>query len=332
MKLRKFGRTNWDVSEIGFGAWAIGGNAWGPQSDDDSLAALEKALDMGVNFIDTAQGYGNGHSEELIGKVLARRGEKIGGGRIKIATKIPPTGGNWPPFPADQVELRYPEDYLYDRVEFSLKKLGAETLDVVQLHTWTRAWNDNPFALEILRKLKKEGKIAAIGISTPEHDQNCLIDLMRKGYLDAVQVIYNIFEQEPDAEFLPVANAHDVGVIVRVVFDEGSLTGKFNSETEFPKGDFRNNYFRGDRLAVTVRRVEQIKKAIQKHGLDPATLPSVAIRFALKNPAVSTVIPGIRTVRQAEMNCAVSDEPELTEDLFNDLKRYNWRRAFWYGG
>ena len=131
MKYRTFGRMNWQVSEIGFGAWAIGGDAWGPQKDEDSLQALNLALDLGVNFIDTAQGYGKGHSEELIGKILKERGEKIGGGKIKIATKIPPTPGNWPPFPEDKIQERFPETYLRDRLEFSLKKLQAETIAVL---------------------------------------------------------------------------------------------------------------------------------------------------------------------------------------------------------
>ncbi len=331
MKYRLFGRSGWEVSEIGFGAWAIGGSGWGNQKDSDSLAALREALDLGVNFIDTAQVYGNGHSERLIGKILKDRGEQIGDSRIKIATKIPPKPGNWPPFPDDLCEERFPESYLRERLEFSLKNLQAETIDLVQLHTWTRAWNSEPTALEVLKKMKKEGKIGAIGISTPEHDQNALIDLMRGGYLDAVQVIYNIFEQEPAAEFLPAAQQYKVGIIVRVVFDEGSLTGKFDENTTFPDGDFRQTYFKGDRLLHTLRHVAAVKKTLGKNGIPDSELPAVAIRFALQHPAVSTVIPGIRNTEQARMNCAVSDAPDLPDDLYHHLKRHNWRRAFWYG-
>jgi aryl-alcohol dehydrogenase-like predicted oxidoreductase len=333
MKFRKFGKMNWKVSEIGFGAWAIGGNAWGKQKDSDSIQALHKALDLGVNFIDTAQGYGNGHSEFLIGKVLKERGEKIGNGAIKIATKIPPSSGHWPPIPYDDCASRYSENYLRERVEFSLKKLQAEVIDLVQLHTWTRAWNKNPVALEILRKLKKEGKILSIGISTPEHDQNSLNELMKNGWLDAVQVIYNIFEQEPAAEFLPIAKEQQVGVIIRVVFDEGSLTGKYSPNHVFPEGDFRRQYFKGDRLNDTLQRVENIKKTINELG-NPQydTLLSVALRFALKHPAVSTIIPGMRNSQQAETDCAFSDLPPLSEELYEALKNHIWRRAFWYGG
>src|SRR5579859_7256303 len=186
MKTRRFGRLNWQVTEIGFGAWAIGGS-WGPQKDQDSLDALRRALDLGVNFIDTAQGYGNGRSEKLIGQVLKERGQRGGGGPIRVATKIPPKKGEWPPFPEDVCQECYPEKYLRERVEWSLKNLNAEVLDLVQLHTWTRAWNREPSALGVLRKLKKEGKILGMGVSTPEQDQNSLVGLMEHGWLDAVQ-------------------------------------------------------------------------------------------------------------------------------------------------
>ena len=330
MKYRKFGSMDWDISEIGFGAWAIGGAHWGKQSDEESIAALHKALDLGVTFIDTAQVYGNGHSEELIARVLAERGEKTGGGKIRVATKIPPRPGNWPPFPDDRCEDRFPADYLQEKLEFSLNKLKTDVIDIVQLHTWTRAWNDNPSALEVLQKFKREGKLLAVGISTPEHDQDSVDDLMRAGLLDSVQVIYNIFEQEPAAQLLPLAEKNGVGIIVRVVFDEGSLTGKFTPETQFESGDFRRTYFRGDRLTDTVRRVEKIKKTLAKFDLPATALPSVALRFALRHSAVSTLIPGIRSVRQAEMNCTVSDEEPVSDELYDALKKYNWRRAFWH--
>ncbi|MCL5996617.1 MAG: aldo/keto reductase [Chloroflexi bacterium] len=324
MKYRTFGRLGWQVSEIGFGAWAIGGG-WGAQRDEDSLAALHRALDLGCNFIDTAAGYGNGRSEQLIGQVLKqRRGE-----RIYVATKIPPTPGNWPPSPYDRIEERYPEAYLREQLEQCLRNLGVEAIDVLQLHTWTRAWNRNPVALETLRKFQQEGKLLGIGISTPEHDQNSLIDLMRDGWLDSVQVIYNIFEQEPQAEFLPAALENKVGVIVRVAFDEGSLTGKWTPETRFEPGDFRNNYFAGDRLERALQRVEKVKAAI---GTAEPDMPTAALKFALKPAAVSTVIPGVRNVRQAEANCGVSDQPAMSDELEQRLRPFNWQRAFWYGG
>jgi aryl-alcohol dehydrogenase-like predicted oxidoreductase len=325
MKYRTFGRTGWKVSEIGFGAWAIGGG-WGPQKDADSIAALNAALDLGVNFIDTAQGYGDGRSERVIAQVLKdRAGEKV-----YVATKIPPTHpGAWPPSPYDRAEQRYPRDYLSERLERSLRDLQTDCIDLVQLHTWTRAWNADPAPLEALRDFQKQGKLRAIGISTPEYDQNALIDLMRGGWLDSVQVIYNIFEQEPQAEFFPAARESNVGVIVRVAFDESALTGKLTPQTTFGQGDFRNNYFAGDRLERTVKRVEKLRQAI---GDAEPNLATAALKFALKPLAVSTVIPGIRNVQQAKANAGVSDQPPMSDALERTLREHRWNRAFWYGG
>ena len=325
MKYRVFGRLGWKVSEIGFGAWAIGGAGWGKQADHESIRTLHRALDLGCNFIDTAQGYGDGHSEQIIGRVLKeRKGE-----RIYVATKIPPWPGTWPPTPYDKIQDRFPEAYLRERIESSLRNLQTDCLDLLQLHSWTRAWNRQPLALEMLRDLQQEGKLRGIGISTPEQDQNSLVDLMRGGWLDAVQVIYNIFEQEPAAEFLPAARENNVGVIVRVAFDEGSLTGKFTEQTNFMPGEFRNHYFAGDRLARTVKRVEKIKEAIGSAEPDIAT---AALKFALKPAAVSTVIPGMRNERQAELNCGVSDQPAMSGELEIKLHEHAWRRGIWYAG
>jgi aryl-alcohol dehydrogenase-like predicted oxidoreductase len=323
MQYRKLGRTGLDVSEIGFGAWAIGGS-WGAQDDNDSIAALHSALDLGVNFIDTAAGYGDGKSERLISQVLKNRSEKVW-----VATKTPPLPGHWPPSPYDRVEERYREQYLRTNVEERLRNLGTDCLDILQLHTWTRAWNKNPAPLEVLKTLQAEGKIRYIGISTPEHDQNSLIDLMRQGYLDVVQVIYNIFEQEPADELLPAALEHNVGVLVRVVFDEGILTGKYTVESEFPEGDFRRNYFAGDRLARAVKRVQEIEADIADSGL---TMPQVALKFALAHPAVSTIIAGIRNVQQAEANVRASNLPDLSPELLSKLYEHAWLRGFWYSG
>ena len=312
-----------DVSAIGFGAWAIGGS-WGPQAEGDSLAALHRAIDLGVNFIDTAAGYGDGKSERLIAEVLAERSE-----RVYVATKTPPLPGNWPPSPYDNVEERYPESYLRRNVEERLRNLRTDCLDLLQLHTWTRAWNRNPKPFDVLRQLQAEGKIRAVGVSTPEQDQNSVIDLMRKGYVDSVQVIYNIFEQEPAAELLPEADDLDIGILVRVVFDEGVLAGKYTAATTFGEDDFRRNYFAGDRLARAVARVDKVKEELAGTGLSAA---QAALGFALAHPAVSTVIPGIRNVAQAEANAAAADMEPLDADLLQRLRKHAWMRGFWYGG
>jgi len=323
MKYRRLGKTGLKVSEVGFGAWAIGGS-WGPQSDADSVAALNRALDLGVNFIDTAAGYGDGRSERIICEVLKARRDSV-----TVATKTPPADGPWPPSPYCVAMERYPEKYLRENVEQRLRNLGTDRIDILQLHTWTRAWNRRPEPFEVLRKLKKEGKIRFVGVSTPEHDQNSVIGLMREGWVDVVQVIYNIFEQEPAAELLPAAIESDAGVIVRVVFDEGSLTGKWTEATRFAEGDFRRSYFEGDRLARSVARARRVAKTIEGSGY---TLAQAAIKFALAHGAVGTVIPGMRNPSQAEANCAVSDLAPMPEALQLRLREHNWLRGFWYSG
>ena len=328
MRYRPFGRPGFSCSEIGFGAWAIGGS-WGAQADDDSLTALHRALDLGVNFIDTAAGYGDGRSERLIARALAERAAAGKKERVYIATKTPPAPGPWPPSPYCRAEERYSESYLRGNLEERLRNLGTAQIDLLQLHTWTRAWNRDPSPLKILRQFQREGRVGQIGVSTPEHDQNCVIELMRSGWVDAVQVIYNLFQQEPAAELLDVARECAVAVIVRVVFDEGALTGKFTPETRFRPDDFRSQYFAGDRLARTIARVEEIRKDLTGTGY---TLAQAALKFALAHPAVTTVIPGIRSVAQADANCAISNLPPLPADLLISLRRHNWRRSNWYGG
>ncbi|MBM3854879.1 MAG: aldo/keto reductase [Verrucomicrobia bacterium] len=336
MNYRSFGKHEFKCSEIGFGAWAIGGS-WGAQSEADSLAALHRALDLGCNFIDTAAGYGNGRSERLIGRVLRERAAVGQTEPVLVATKTPPAPGNWPPSPYCRVEDRYGEAYVRANVEERLACLGTSRLDLLQLHTWTRAWNRYPQPFKLLRQLQREGLVGLVGISTPEQDQNSVIDLMRGGWVDAVQVIYNLFDQEAAAELLDVAQECGVGVIVRVVFDEGALTGKFTRETRFAADDFRAKYFEGDRIRRVLTRVEAIKqdlaRADLREGSGPAyTLPQAAIKWVLAHPAVSTVIPGMRNAAQAEANCAVSDLPAMSDALVVRLRRHNWRRGVWYSG
>jgi aryl-alcohol dehydrogenase-like predicted oxidoreductase len=328
MQFRPFGKHGFDCSEIGFGAWAIGGS-WGTQSDQDSLAALHRALDLGCNFIDTAAGYGNGRSERIIGQVLRERAQAGKSEQVLVATKTPPAPGIWPPSPYCKADERYSEAYVRANVEERLACLGTSRLDLLQLHTWTRAWNRNPTPFKLLRQLQREGLIGLIGVSTPEQDQNSVIELMRGGWIDSVQVIYNLFDQEAAAELLDVAKEYGVGVIVRVVFDEGALTGKFNKDTAFPPDDFRAKYFEGDRVSRVMMRVEALKQDLVAARY---TLPQAAIKWVLAHPAVSTVIPGMRNAAQAAANCAVSDLPAMPLALVERLRRHNWRRGVWYGG
>ncbi len=328
MRRRQLSTNGFDVSEIGFGAWAIGGG-WGPQRDFDSVDALNLAIDRGVNFIDTAQGYGDGHSERLIAQVLNSRATD----QVFVATKTPPDHGPWPPSPYCRWQDRYSAAYLRDNVEQRLRNLRTDRIDLLQLHTWTRAWNDDPQPLLVLRKLRDEGKIRLIGVSTPEHDQASVIQLMRDGLVDVVQVIFNLFDQEAAAQLLPVAAETGTGVIVRVSLDEGSLTGKYSANHRFADDDFRSHYFAGDRLSRVVGRVAQIKEDIASAGLSDLYSPvDVALKFVLARPEVSTVIVGMRTAEQVEQNSRVSDLKDLPEGLLLRLRRHNWLRGVWYEG
>ncbi len=325
MQYRSFGKVGWKVSAIGAGTWALGSN-WGPQDDAQSVAALHKALDLGCNFIDTARAYGNGRSERIIAQVLKERPSD----KVYVASKIPPKlPGDWPPSPYDTIEDRFPASHVQAELEASLRDLQTDCIDLMQIHTWSRAWNENPAVFEQMAEFKQQGKIRAVGISTPEHDQNAVLDLMRMKLVDSVQVIYNIFDQDAAMQLLPLAEKLEIAIIVRVPFDESALTGKLTLDTQFADGDIRQSYFAGDRLGRTVNRVEAIRNSIGDRELE---LASAALKFSLKPTAVSTVIPGIRNGRQAELNCAVADQPPLSNDLNGELRKHYWRRPFWYAG
>lgn len=325
MKYRKFGKLNWQISEIGFGAWAIGGDMWGPQRDEESIAALHRAIDLGVNFIDTAQGYGSGHSEEIIGKVLKKRKEEI-----YIATKVPPKGyAPWPPPENYDSRKSFPAEYIIGECEKSLKRLQREYIDIYQFHTWAPAFNIRDEWFDAMCKLKQQGKIRAIGVSVHDTTPDSVLASLVNGRVDAVQVIYNIFEQYPQFNLLPIAELTGTAIIVRVPFDEGSLTGKFTIDTTFPEGDVRRHYFRGNNLPAVIEKVKQINEFKNYMGHTSWTMPDYALRFCLSHSAVSTVIPGIRNVKQSEANTAVSDGILLDEKEIDDLKKFYWRKDFW---
>ena len=326
MQYRRFGKLGWHVSSIGLGTWALGSN-WGPQDDAVSIRTIHQALDSGCNFIDTARAYGDGRSERVIAQSLRERPKTES---IYVATKVPPLiNPDWLATPYQTWAEKFPEAHIRSEIDNSLLALGVECLDLVQLHTWSRGWNRDPVPFQILRELQKEGKLRAIGVSTPEIDQNSVTDLIRNGYVDSVQAIYNIFDQECQAELFPAALEHDVAIIVRVAFDESSLTGKLTNESRFAEGDVRNSYFAGDRLARTVKRVKQIANAVADRE---SSMAAAALKFALKPQAVSTVIAGCRNAQQAAANCAVGAEPPLSDGLEIDLRQHNWRRSFWYAG
>jgi aryl-alcohol dehydrogenase-like predicted oxidoreductase len=319
MNYRRLGRTGLEVSEIGYGAWGIGGSGWIGADDDESLRALDRAIDLGLTFIDTALGYGGGHSEELVGETVRKRSETV-----HIATKIPPKNREWPARADAHADETFPADHIRDCTERSLRNLGLERIDVQQFHVWHDNWMEQGDWFEAIEALKQEGKIGAFGVSINDHRPETALQLVRSGRADTVQVIYNVFDQSPEDELFAATQEHDVGVIVRVPFDEGGLTGRITPETEFPDGDFRAHYFRGDRKQQVADRVTAI---VDDLGIEPDRIAEIALRYVLSHPAVSTVIPGMRTVRNVERNMAT--DGGLSAAQVERLHAHRWDRNFY---
>ena len=321
MKYRKFGNAGFDVSEIGYGAWGIGGALWQGATDDESMRALHTSIDLGLNFVDTALAYGDGHSERLVGQLVKGRKE-----RIFVATKIPPKNGQWPARKGVPLRETFPHDYIIRKTETSLKNLGTDCIDVQQLHVWNDEWTNEAEWQDAISKLKEEGKIRHFGVSINDHQPENALQLGATGLVDSFQVIYNIFDQSPEEKLFPFCVEKKIAVIVRVPFDEGSLTGSVTPETTFPKGDFRNGYFKGERKQQVYEHVDRLKGLL---GKEARSLAELALRFTLSHPAVSTVIPGMRTVKNVEANCGVADGVLLSKGLLHELKSHRWDRNFY---
>lgn len=321
MLKRRLTRGGIEVSEIGFGAWGIGGG-WGRQDDAEALRALRRAYDLGVTFFDTALGYGDGHSERLIGKALGDVRD-----RIVIATKIPPKTLRWPVLPHEPADETFPADWVVECTEQSLRNLGVETIDVQQLHAWTPPYLHQTSWLEGLTRLKEQGKIRAFGVSANDWDPYGPTELARSGLIDTVQVIYNLFEQRPAEALLPAALEHQVGIIVRVPFEEGLLTGRMGPGYEFEEGDWRAEWLTPERLAEARRRTDALKPFLKADG---PTLAALALKFCLSHPAVSTVIPGMRRLEHVEANVAVSDGKLLSNEELEALKEHAFAHGWSY--
>jgi aryl-alcohol dehydrogenase-like predicted oxidoreductase len=321
MHYRTLGRTGYEVSEIGFGAWGIGKSMWVGAEDATSIKALHRGADLGLNFIDTALAYGDGHSERLVGEFVKQRSE-----RIIVATKIPPKNRRWPAARATPLRDAFPADYIIERTETSLRNLGTDTLDLQQLHVWTDEWLKEPEWLEALEKLREQGKVRFFGVSINDHAPESALKLVASGTIDTVQVIYNIFDQSPEKELFGLCQRMNVGVLARVPLDEGGLTGRISPSSTFPPGDFRNSYFRGVRKGRVAERVGRLSPLL---GPEASTVAELALRFCLHHPAVSTVIPGMRSIRNVEANCAASDGRALSLSTLSQLKNHQWRRNFY---
>jgi aryl-alcohol dehydrogenase-like predicted oxidoreductase len=317
MRYRTFGRTGWQVSEIGYGMWGMAG--WSGSRDAESLASLDRAIELGCNFFDTAYAYGEGHSERLLGQTL----KKHAGTRLYAATKIPPKNRQWPGKAEYRVEDVYPADHIHEYAETSLQNLGVDAIDLLQLHVWNDAWADDEGWQRAAERLKNRGLIRAFGISVNRWQPANVLRALDTGLVDAVQVVYNIFDQNPEDELFPYCREQNIAIIARVPFDEGSLTGTLRADSTWPEGDFRNLYFKPENLQPTLDRVERLRAAIPA-GL---MLPELALRFILESPDVSTVIPGMRKLAHVEANMDASGQAPLPAEVMAELRRHRWERT-----
>ena len=317
MKYRRFGRTNWQVSEIGYGMWGMAG--WKESDDLESNHSLDLAVEHGVNFFDTAWGYGEGHSERLLGALVKRHTST----KLYTASKIPPKNFCWPARPEYTFEESYPSDHIREYTEKTLSNLGFEQIDLMQFHTWDEGWSNREEWQRTVEDLKKEGKIAAMGISLNRWEPENGIQALSTGCIDVVQVIYNIFDQAPEDVLFPYCEQNDIAVIARVPFDEGTLTGAITHKTTFPEGDWRGTYFVPENLKASADRADLLRPVV------PSTMSmaEMALRFILENKTVGTIIPGMRKARNVLANVACSDGSLLPAELYTQLRTHRWDRT-----
>lgn len=312
---RELGATGIQVTVVGLGTWAMG-SQWGEQEDEESVRTLHHALDEGCRFLDTALAYGQGRSERLIARVFRERGE-----RVPVATKIPPKDYQWETVPGvTKIQDKFPAQYIIDSCETSLRNLGADTIDVLQLHTWCSGWTDELEWYETMVKLRDQGKIRAIGVSVPDARPDEANGLIAAERVDSVQLIYNILDQRAAPGVFPLAREHHVGILARVPLASGALAGKWSSATTFSEGDWRAEVFTGNTLERTLDYVRQLR--FLEAGSD-GSLVEAAVRFAFSDPAVTTTIPGARNPGQVDPLMRAMERGPLSLDELAQL------RALW---
>jgi aryl-alcohol dehydrogenase-like predicted oxidoreductase len=316
MKYRKFGRTGVEVSDIAHGLWGMGG--WSGSEDRASLNALQLAVDLGCNFFDSAWAYGEGKSDGLLGQTIAMNKGKS----LFAASKIPPKNEQWPASPKYKYHDVFPPDHVFKYADLIRKQLGTDSIDLLQFHVWSDHWTDEPDFRKTVEKLKRDGIVRFFGLSLNRWEPENGIKAIRTGLVDAVQVIYSIFDQSPEDELFPVCQELNIGVIVRVALDEGSLGGKMTKETKFPADDWRSRYFNPKNLANTMQRVDKLRQILPA-GM---SLPEMALRFVLSHPAVSTTIVGMRKLEHVRQDIALSDMGALGPELLRELKNHRWDR------
>jgi len=317
MQFRRFGRLGWQVSEMGYGMWGMGG--WTGSDDTQSAASIDRAIALGCNFFDTAYAYGMGKSEQLLGDALKRHP----GRKLYVATKVPPKNLKWPGRAETPASDVFPATHIIEFTQKSLENLGTPQIDLQQLHVWSDAWVDDEGWQRAADDLRRQKLIAGFGISVNRWEPSNILKALGTGLVDSVQVVYNIFDQNPEDQLFPACRELDVAVIARVPLDEGSLSGTLTRESKWPDGDWRNVYFTPDHLAETLRRVDRLKTLVP----EGSTLPDLALRFILANPIVSTVIPGMRKTEHVERNLAAAGAGPLSPALLSALKQHRWDRT-----
>jgi aryl-alcohol dehydrogenase-like predicted oxidoreductase len=312
------------VSELGFGGWGIGGDWWSGADDNESLKSLELAKELGINFFDSAVTYGNGHSENLIGKVVKDDRDKY-----IVTTKIPPKNFVFPPEPGSNIKDTYPADWIIETTENSLKSFSLDYIDVQHFHVWINEWAEDEELLKAVEKLKKEGKIRALGVSInfPYGEKDNAIPGMESGLFDVVQVVYNIYQQEPEDDIFPAAEKNNVGVVCRCILDEGALTGKITPDTRFPGGSFLDGYFKDNRKQIVYEKAQELMWLVNEGHAE--TLAEAATRFAISNPAVSSAIAGMRNPKHARANCEGAEKGPLPKEVLKRLKKHAWHHNYW---
>ena len=316
MKYRRFGKTDWQVSEIGYGMWGMAG--WTGSDDDESMTSLQRSVDLGVNFFDTAWGYGEGHSEALLGRLIKQNPDK----KLYTATKIPPKNFIWPSRREFTLDECFPPDHIEKYVHYSLENAKLESFDLMQFHVWEDRWVEDDRWAKKMDELRTQGLISAVGISINRWEPWNGVKAVRSGLIDAVQVIYNIFDQNPEDELFPACEEMDVAVIARVPFDEGTLTGNLTLESTWPEDDWRSTYFVPENLQSSVEHGDALRPLVP----DGMTMPEMALRFILNENRVSKIIPGLRKLNHVEANIAASDAGPLPEDLHAKLRAHRWDR------
>jgi len=316
MRHRTFGRLGWQVGEVGYGMWGMG--EWTGSNDKESMASLQLAVSKDVSFFDTAQSYGDGHSEQMLGILLAGHRGK----RIFVATKVPPKNREWPSRPGVPFGEVFARAYVREYVDISRSNLGVDTIDLLQLHVWDDNWLASGELKQTIAELKREGSIRAFGLSLNRREPWNGIAAVRSGLVDSVQVVYNVFDQSAEDELFPACRENNVAVVARCPFDEGSLIGNLTLRSTWPAGDWRSGYFGPKNLAQSVARADALKPLLPA-GM---SLAEMALRFILSNPDVCGVIPGMRTVAHVESNTAASDAGPLSPELIAKLRAHRWNR------